>query len=123
MELEVKKIMELVSVPDDMYRASISAIKEAEYEYGEVLIISFRIKEGQYAGKEVNGLCKALINPRSKLYDWITALGFKVVEGGIFNTKTMLGKECRILTKQRLLSKPTDETPEKVSNVDKVYAL
>jgi hypothetical protein len=121
MELEILGKKELAVVPDNMYLATISRVQEAEYEYGKVLIIGFKIEAGQYTGVEVNGLCKAIVSPQSKLYSWCEALGLKLVEGQRLETNSLIGLKCRVLTKTRVLSKPVGELPGKVSNVDKVF--
>ena len=119
MELTMLGKKELVNVPDDKYKAEVSSIKEVCYEYGPSLIINFKITEGPFSSKEVDGMCTAILSPTSKLGLWSNAMGINIMEGGKFETNNLIGRKCCIMTGTKSISK-LGEQPQKVSNVDKV---
>jgi hypothetical protein len=121
MEIPIYGKKELVCVSDNIYNATVSGIREVTYEYGPTLIVNFKISDGPFVGKEVNGLCAAIMTSQSKLWKWCVALGLAPVEGQKLNTDTLIGRKCRVLTKTKQL-KPASpgDVPSNVSNVAEV---
>jgi len=104
MELQVSKPKEFIPtvIPNNFYKAKVSGIKQAEGAQGPFLVIEMEVIEGDHAGKKLDAMCSLALNPKTKLYRFITALKIPVPEvSNNFNTDDMIGKVARILTKQK----------------------
>ena len=120
--MEEAKEFNPIEVPNDFYKAKIADIRSAEGKFGLFMAITFEITDGEHKGKQLDGICNYKLNKRTKLYAWLIKLGMSPKVGEEFDTDTMLGKECRILTQTGERESP-DGTKYKQSNVKDVEAL
>jgi len=90
---------EAVVVPNDVYSARVVDVDEGEFEYGKTVILKFELTSGEQKGKTLNGLASAKLNPKTKLWEWITAIGCELRKDTEFDLNELKGKACRVMTK------------------------
>ena len=103
-KLEKAKDFEIVVVPEDMYNAKISGLRKFSGQFGEALAISFTITDGDHAGKTVDGIANLTkLTKKAKLFKWAQTAGCIMPdeEGSSFDPNTLMGKEVRVLTKDK----------------------
>lgn len=102
MEIEMRecKKFEPVCIPDEVYSAVVAHVEERELKYGMSLIIGFSIiQPGEHHAKIVEGITSASLNDKTKLYNWIQAMGLKDIKiGEKLNTESIKGATCRIIS-------------------------
>lgn len=124
--MSVLKWTEPKIVPPGIYPAQVAEVREVEGEFGTQVRIRFVIltPDGQRTEDMVDGYCKAVWGPRSKLFEWATEiLRGKVQPGEDFDTDRLLGKRCDIRvdrkeTKSGFRSVVTKVYPYRTASVD-----
>ena len=97
-------------VEDDVYVAEVSGVNQKEFKHGPTVILEFEITQGSNKGARIPGFTSAKLNPRTKLWEWTTLLGFKLKKGEDFETDDLIGKPCRIVTETNTVEKDDGET-------------
>jgi H2-forming N5,N10-methylenetetrahydromethanopterin dehydrogenase-like enzyme len=109
-------------VSDDVYTSSVSGVEKLVLPFGETFKIRFKIEGGPNNGKEVSGLCKAALNPQTKLYGWLKQMNVVLNTGVEIDINSIVGKKCRVLVKNKQRDSPTGEKLQ-FPNVSEVLPL
>ena len=121
------KYQEFKPVPEGTYVAQLVKLEEVTHkQFGETIKWSFDIIEPvEHVGTTVTGLSSTKVSPKSKLFSWVNALGSTLDPGESFDMEQLIGKRCRIKTKNNTRSRNVNGAQQEMtfSNVDKVGAL
>lgn len=88
-------------VPEGTYSAYISKISENSSIYGAMVVMEFTLASNdEFDGRQVNGVCRPVINQKSKLGRWIAAIiGRTFQVGEEIKEEDILHRACRIVVK------------------------
>ncbi len=88
------------ALPADVYPVVVSKVESKETQYGDGVVITFTVSDGEYAGKTVTGLASMSLNVKAKLRGWVEAITGKslanVAEGTNIDLEKLVGKACRV---------------------------
>ncbi len=88
------------AIPADVYPVVVSKVESKETQYGDGVVITFTVSDGEYVAKTITGLASLSLNVKSKLRGWVEAITGKslanVAEGTDIDLMKLVGKPCRI---------------------------
>ena len=102
LEVPVTPAKGAVSIPSGPYDATVASVEADEGEFGAQVKFIFRLngETDDATGDPIElwAWSSLKVNPRTKLYKWISALtGATPVVGGKFDVGTLTGLPCRVL--------------------------
>jgi len=107
-------------IPNDVYAAEVKKIDERVLEHGATAFVTFEIIEGEQAGTSLTYLASCeKVTPNTKLGRMVEALGIEVKVNNSIDPDSLIGKQCRILTRKKKIVRKDGTTYEdsKVSEV------
>jgi hypothetical protein len=112
-------------VPEGIYVARLDGLEPVTNQFGESIKWVFTIQSPtEYVGNQVTGLSSTKASPKSKMYAWLQAFGVVLNPDDTFDIETLLGRTCRIRTKNRQKTTIVNNQEHTAifSNVDAVAA-
>lgn len=122
---------DFVEVQPGMHRALIESIEpqppSAEHpEYGPSFKWFFRLLDEPYVDLQLTSLCSVKVSPKSKLFGWLTNLGYQGLEPNVqVDLAQLLNTQCNVLVKHKTSQKIVNGKVETqtFSNVAEIFAL